>query len=269
MTDQPHRGYEPFELGENMDEDLGLFEAATHAPRIVIEPLRVGTVLVAGGPATGTAAAAACTGLARAVVERVGGAGVVETEGTSVAVLLDDIGRTRADLLVTSAEILPDDVCAELFAAASIPVLCNGRDRRRRRGRPADAAARLDTILLPLFADTPAARRGLAWACGLAAAAGRRGDVHVLTSPAARIAADVGRLLAAIQRDATARGFRVETMFQTGTPRAEILGATAALRRLPLVVLPQDAALVAGGATDTARLAIDLLRGSAGAVLVG
>jgi hypothetical protein len=269
MTDQPHRGYEPFELGENMDEDLGLFEAATHAPRIVIEPPRVGTVLVAGGGAAGTAAHAACTGLARAVVERVGGGVVVETEGTSVAGLLEDIQRTSADMLVTSAEILPEDVCADLFVAASIPVLCSGRERRRRRGRPTDAAGRLDTILLPLFADTPAARRGLAWASGFAATAGRRGDVHVLTSPAARIAADVGGLLAAIQRDATARGFHVETMFQAGSPRAEILGATAALRRLPLVVVPRDLGPVAGGATDTARLAIDLMRGGAGAVLVG
>lgn len=265
MTDQPHRGYEPFELGENMDEDLGLFEAATHAPRLVIEPPRIGVVLVAAGePAT--AAAEACRGLAWAVSERLAAARVVETEERQAAPLVDEIVKTAADLVVTSAEVLPEDVCADLLATAPVPVLSSGRDRRRRQGRPAAASGRLETILVPLFADTPAARRGVAWAVSLAAAAGRRGDVHVLTSPAVRIAAAVGGLLAAIQREATARGFRVETMFQAGRQQAEILGATAALRRQPLVILPRDGGV--GAAADTARLASELLRGTAGGVLV-
>jgi hypothetical protein len=266
MTDQPHRGYEPFELGENMDEDLGLFEAATHAPRVVIEPPRVGVVLVAGGAARG--ATAASMELARAVAERLGGARVVETQGATAAALVVDVQRDAADCIVTSTEVLAEEICADLLATAPVPVFCAGRDRRRRRGRPAAAAGHLDTILLPLFADTPATRRGLAWAAGLATAAGRRGDVHVLTSPAARTAAAVGGLLAAIQRKATAEGFRVETMFHAGPPQREILGASAATRRPPLVILPRDGGAGDGRTTDMARLAIELLRGTAGVVLV-
>jgi hypothetical protein len=267
MTDQPHRGYEPFELGENMDEDMGLFEAATHAPRLVIEPPRVGVVLVAGG-APASAAAETCRGLARVVSARLAGASLVETGEQTAAPLLSEIARTGADLVVTSAEVLPEDVWADLLATAPVPVLSSGRDRQRRRGRPAPAASRLDTILLPLFADTPAVRRGLAWTASLATAAGRRADVHVLTSPAVRIAADVGGLLAAIQREATARGFHVDTVFQSGSQLGDILGATAALRRPPLVILPRDGGVGGAAATDMVRLAIELLRGMAGGVLV-
>jgi hypothetical protein len=265
MTDQPHRGYEPFELGENMDEDIGLFEAATHAPRLVIEPPRIGVVLVAAGePAT--AAAETCRGLARVVSARLAGASLVETGEQTAAPLLGKIAQTGADLVVTSAEVLPEDVWADLLATAPVPVLSSGRDRQRRRGRPAPAASRLDTIVLPLFADTPAVRRGLAWAASLATVPGRRTNVHVLTSPTVRIAADVGGLLAAIQREATARGFRVETMFHAGPQQREMLAVTAALRRPPLVILPRDGGV--GAAADAARLASELLRGKAGGVLV-
>lgn len=318
MKPPSHRDYEPFELADNMEEDLGLFEAATHAPRVRLEQPRVGTVLVvapaaagespqatpaaAGEPPQATRAAGgspraveACRGLGHAVAARLG-ATVMEDMGDaarSAEDLRQAVDRTGAGLVVTAIELLGDAAALALLAIDTVPVLCLGRHRRRGRRRPAPPDVMLDTILLPLLADTPPAHRATAWACRLAAAAGAAGQLRAieLADPQARatargragdtsgggdavvgrvVSGRLGGLVAAIQRESTAHGFTAEVEFRSGSPVTALRAVADTMRRPPLVVLGREALAATGPERrgSAMRLAVDLLAGPIAAVLV-
>jgi hypothetical protein len=307
VTPPSHRDYEPFELADNMEEDLGLFEAATHAPRVRLEQPRVGTVLVvvpaaAGEPSRATQAAGgsprtveACRGLGHAVAARLG-ATVMEDMGDAARSpenLRQAVDRTGAGLVVTAIELLGDAAVLSLLATDTVPMLCLGRHRRRGRSRKAPPDATLDTMLLPLLADTPPAHRATAWACRLAAAAGAAGQLRVveLADPQARamargragdaagggdsvvgrvVSGRLGGLVAAIQRESTAHGFTAEVEFRGGAPGTALRAVADTMRRPPLVVLGREASAATGPERggSAVRLAVDLLAGPIAAVLV-
>lgn len=296
MKPPVHRDYEPFELAEHMEEDLGLFEAATHAPRARLEPPRVGTVLVAAPAHAGSPRAVeACRSLGHAIASRLGATVMADTlvedmakRGLSSA---DDVRqaveRTAAGLVVTAVELLGDEVSGMLLAKGPGPVLCLGRQRRRRRSqrRPRDRGPHgmLDAPLVPLVDDTAASRRATAWACRLAAAAGAAGRLQAieLAGPPARAAARgrpgnegsvgdavvgrivssrLGAIVAALQREATAHGFAAEVEFRVGSPAAVVLAVAAGMPEPPLIVIGRDEA--------AAGLAATLLAGPVGSLLV-
>lgn len=302
MKPPSHRDYEPFELATNMEEDLGLFEAATHAPRVRLEEPRVGTVLVAAPADAGSPRAVeACRSLGHAIAARLGAAVMEDTviedmakrRVSSAEDLRQAVERTGAGLVVTAVELLGDEISGRLLAEGPGPVLCLGRHRRRPPpGRARDRARHgmLDAPLLPLIDDTPASRRATAWACRLAAAAGTAGRLRAieLAGPRARAAArgrtgdqgDVGdavvgrivsgrlgAVVAALQRDASARGFTAEVEFRVGGPAAVLRAVADTMPEPPLIVIGRDQAERAGR-DAAANLAVVLLAGPIGGVLV-
>jgi hypothetical protein len=276
-----HRDYEPFELAENMEEDLGLFEAATHAHRMDIEPVRVRAVLAA------TAAGAGCLDFARAAANRLSAEVLTDAAATTAADILASVARSGAGLVVVpgavGSEVLSGLVTGDgMHASPAVAVVS-------RSGHTA-----LDAIVLPLFEDKPAARTGLAWACALAAAAGPRGLVSAveLSTPATRqearrlagntsnpdevrkatvgraVSAHLGSLVAALQRHALSKGYAVDVSFRPGWPRREILAALSSLARPATVILGRDGLPATQGHGPAFRLALELVEERAEAVLI-
>jgi hypothetical protein len=275
-----HRDYEPFELAENMEEDLGLFEAATHAQRVTVEPVAIRTVLAA------TADCTQCLDFARTAAQRLSADVVTDTVATTSSAILTAASRSNAGLIVVPGTI-GSDVLADLVAGdgSHVPPAMAIVSR--------SGAAALDTMLLPLFEDAPAARVGLSWSCSLAAASSR-GLVSVveLSTPATRqearrlagdiqnaeevrkatvgraVSARLGSLVAALQRHATAKGYTVEVSFRPGWPRREMLSALESLARPATVVLGRDGLPAAQGRGPAFRLALELVEERAEAVLI-
>jgi len=280
MTQPMHRDFEPFELGDNMEEDLGLFEAATHARRFDVAPLVVRHVLaVSGGAAPGVMPAA------RGLATRLSATLVEDTTADSADAMLAAAARLGAAVVVASAA-LPESVVAGLVAPQpadpAVPIVLVPE-------APSFAAAALDTLVLPLFTDAPATRRACEWACGLAAAAGPQGVIHALelastdTRRAARrsrrgaaapgdatvgrtVAGGLGSIIAGLQRDATRHGFAVEVTFRGGRPGAELLAVVRGLGRPATAVLGRDDAPAVQ--SPAAQLALDLVRSRAAVTLV-
>lgn len=276
-----HRDYEPFELAENMEEDLGLFEAATHAHRVSLEPVHVGTVLAA------TASGAECLDFAQAAARRLSADLVTDATSTMASALLASAARSNAGLVVVAAgigsEILAGLVTGDGMHTPPAVAVVSGQ-----------AATALDAMLLPLFEDKPAARTGLAWACTLAAAAGSRGLVAAveLSTPATRqqarrlagdtanpeevrqatigraVSAPLGSLVAALQRHALSKAYTVDVSFRPGWPRREILSALKALARPATVILGRDGLPLTQGHGPAFRLALELVEERAEAVLI-
>jgi len=281
MKSGRHRDYEPFELAENMEEDLGLFEAATHAHRLNLEPVRVGTVLAA------TAGGAECVAFAQAAALRLSADVVTDALSTTAASILASAARSNAGLVVVPAgigsEILAGLVTGDGMHALPAIAVVSGQ-----------AATALDAMLLPLFEDKPAARTGLAWACSLAASAGSRGLVAAveLSTPATRqqarrltddtanleevrqatvgraVSARLGSLVAALQRHALSNGYAVDVSFRPGWPRREILSTLQSLARPATVILARDGLPATQGQGPAFRLALELVDERAEAVLI-
>lgn len=281
MTAGWHRDYEPFELAENMEEDLGLFEAATHARRFDVVPPVVHTVLAAA--AAGRAAAA----FAEALALRLRATVVEDLAAGTAAAIKAAAARVTAGAVVVPAAAGPE-LLGELLAGAD-------------EGGPAVAIVAgepeptvLDRVLLPLFSDEPAARRSVSWACTLAAAAGANGLVQAveLSTPATRrearelaggraeaeevkeatvgraVAGHLGGLVAALQRHGLAGGYPVEVGFRPGWPRREILAALDSLAWPATVILGRDGLPAVRSQGLASRLALELVAAGAGAVLV-
>jgi hypothetical protein len=282
MTGPAHRDFEPFELGENMEEDLGLFEAATHAVRFDVGPLTIRHVLAA--TARGAAVAAVADGLA---------ARLSATRADAATDAADAILAAAArfgDAVVVASAALPEATIAALVAprsdTAAVPVVLVP-------DAPAGGVAALDVLVLPLFADAAPTRRACVWACGLAAAAAPRGVVHAveLASPATRraarrlrpgpsaaghgpgeaavgrvVAGGLGSIVAGLQRHATRHGTTVDVTFRGGRPVADVLAVVRGLGRLATVVLGRDDA--ATGQPLATDLAVDLVRSRAAVLIV-
>jgi hypothetical protein len=282
MTAGWHRDYEPFELAENMEEDLGLFEAATHARRFDVQPPVVHTVLAAAAadPVAAVFAEALARRLRATVVEDL-------AAGTAAAVMAA-AARVTAGAVVVPAAAGPE-LLGELLAGLEDGA---GPAVAIVAGEPEPTT--LDALLLPLFSDEPAARRSVSWACTLAAAAGANGLVHAveLSTPATRrearelaggraggeevqeatvgraVAGHLGGLVAALQRHGLAGGYPVEVGFRPGWPRREILAALDSLARPATVILGRDGLPAVRRQGLAARLALELAAAGAGAVFV-
>ncbi len=275
------RDYEPFELAENMEEDLGLFEAATHAHGMDLQPIHVGNVLAA------TAFGAECLDFARVAAGRLSVGLVNDATSKTASSILSSAMRSDAGLVVVPGGIGSDVLSAlvdgdGMHASLAIAVVS---------GKGSTA---LDAMLLPLFDDEPAARTGLAWACTLAAAAGPQGLVAAveLSSPTTRqqarrlagdahdpeevrrasvgraVSARLGSLVAALQKHALSRGYAVRVSFHPGWPRREILNALTSLARSATVILGRDGLPAAQGHGPAFRLALELVEERAEAVLI-
>ncbi len=276
-----HRDFEPFELAENMEEDLGLFEAATHAQRLDTKPPEVHTVLAV------TTAGDEPLAFATVAAERLSAKLVEESGATTAEAIVAAAASVTASLVVVPATVGDDFLTGliELTGEAggpSVAIVADG------------APAALDAMILPLFDDEPAARASLAWACALAKAAGSQGLVSAveLSTPATRqeardllgeksepeelrdatvgraVSGRLGSLVAALQRHSLAHGYAVEVGFRPGSPRREIIAALAAVGRPATVLLGRDRLPAARGQGSAPRLALELLAARAGAVFV-
>lgn len=242
-----HRDYEPFELAENMEEDLGMFEAATHAKPLQLASPQVGKILVAldGSNQDPTAQA-----LGQQLAARVQATVEQQCDCKRGSDVRDAIQQTRADVLILPVPFGEDidllasqslgSVADTLLQDCPVPMLCVRQ--------PLEAAGMqllFDQILLPLAVHNSESERSLAWACWLAGNSGelllleladqalaekvRTAEANVEESTAER-KASLGRemstrmasLVSAAQRSSTEQGFGVRTEFRAGRPVAEV-----------------------------------------------
>jgi hypothetical protein len=281
MKSRWHRDYEPFELAENMEEDLGRFEAATHVRHFEIEPPVVRNVLAA------TAAGGECLEFAKAAANRFAAEVVTESSATTAAAILASGARCGAGLIVVSGAV-GSEVLAGLVTGDGM------HDPPALAVVSRSGPAALDSLVVPLFEDKPAARLGLAWACSLAASAGPRGLVSAveLSTPATRqearrlagntsspeevrqatvgrtVSSHLGSLVAALQRNALSKGYAVDVSFRPGWPRREILSVLSSLAHPATVILGRDGLPATQGHGPAFRLALELVEERAEAVLI-
>lgn len=242
----PH-DFEPFELPANLQEDLGLFEAAARAQPVELSLPSVLSVLVApdGSNQDDTARA-----MARSLGRRFSAA-VHEEPGLESAQQILDVCRHRsADVIVVPVPFGQDmgelagaslgSVFDMLLIGSPAPLLCV-----REPQSEAHVERLLSHTLVPLMMDDPSHQRLVEWGALLA---GSGGDLELLelveseAVAAARIvdrpaepadvqAAAVGRalsakfggLIAATQRLATAEAFGVHAEFSPGRPIATLV----------------------------------------------
>lgn len=285
---QVHREYEPFELPENMEEDLGLFEAATRARHVELVLPELRRVLLApdgsNQDATARAAARLLAGRLRAEV--------LEREGlASAAEICAAAAEIDAGLVVVPAPFGEDinllktrslgSVVDTLLLELAVPVLCV----RQPLGEE-QLASLLRRVLVPVCEDNEDALRALAWGCRLAAP--ENGIVLLQLAdqaaalearqlrdraeelPAMRratlervITARLGSLVAAAQRWGGELGFAVHVEFRAGAAVAEVAAWQAR----------HGAALIVTGrsrepSSHEFHRAMDLVKASGGPVLL-
>lgn len=272
---------DPFVGIGDLQEDLGMFEAAAHAEAVELPAVSVRTVLVALDDSNQDATARAVG----KVVASALGAEVSEQRGLTTAQALRDAKKAlSADLLVLPVPFGSDigelreeslGVVVDQLLATCLPLLAI-----RQPQEVAAVQALLRRVYVPL---SPVHERGamaLAWACRLL---GHAGTLRILEFPDAALRqearalsaggdsrAAVQRVLtrhyagsvATVQRLSVAAGFQVHVHSQTGRLVDETIQAVAQAAGLVII----DGA--ADRRSDAFHHAADLILASSGPVLV-
>jgi len=157
---------EPFENSANFQEDVGLFEAATHSTVIELPKpvLKVITVVLDGSDQDGTA-----RGFAEALAKRTGASVEVLSELTSTSEILAEMAKRHSNLLILPVpfgqnygELKSESlgsVADQLLLKSSCPVLCV-----REIQDDASIQAALDHVLVPIAIADNLVPRALGWA---------------------------------------------------------------------------------------------------------
>lgn len=271
----------------DVSEDVGMFEAAVHAPHLELSRPEVKIVLVAldGSNQDSTARA-----VAQAVGERTEAAVVEHYGATSSAEILQVCAAREADLIVLPVPFgrdisqLKDEslgsVADMLLQESAIPLLCV-----REAMSPAQAAEALHALVLPVITADEFAARSAGWALRILAAGGRLRilaiadqevieEVHkllgravdeaVLTPESLRQAVSVqdASLIAAVQKGGQSQRSSVHTEVKVGRAHQVVLEAANATPQL----------IVVGSAKDhtapSFHRARDLILGAKGPVLI-
>lgn len=218
----PHRDFEPFENASNLDEDLGLFEAAMHVHRVVLDCPPITGLTLADGDGAAPAARAVAEWFAQRTGTAVGPTSpTAVTVASGAAALATALaGRSGGPTLVQLAE--------PPTAAPRVAVLASEPDRA---GCPASAfALRLagadgDLALVELAASRTAKPPELALQPQQETT-----DAEAAASDRSRAAhAAFGSLVAALQhRTPQPRSLHVET--RAGELGAELESVLAQLK---------------------------------------
>lgn len=242
-----HRDYEPFEMAENMEEDLGMFEAAMRSGPVELDSTAVGKVLCLAG---NSQLQSTVSELAQAVCRRVGTQvvqGNTEEFLAGVPANLGDIGLIVAPspLVMESpgAKGLGQGVDA-LLMDSPVPILFV------REAMTAGAIENaLDTVMVAISRHDAGAEQALSWVFRLAAnqvillewvdrhaideakrlLGDREENQSVQQAMIGRaVSSELGSLVAVSQRHAKDKGIAVHVEFRMGNPLAETLDASHA-----------------------------------------
>jgi len=277
---------EPFETASNFLEDMGMFEAATHAPATALPVVDASTVLLALDGSNQDEPARFLAGALAAAL----GASVVEKAGLESASIVNAVREARAQLLVLPVPFGADigslreeslgDVVDRLLLAAGIPILAVRQPLGEAR-----LGAAIRRIVVPVFPGEARTGLALAWACRLLRAGG---DLHaveiadrevlaeanLLREPAlgtdSTTQASIERvmtrqfasLIAAVQRTASEGGFGAHVVQSSGRFVAETLAAIGDSPGLIVITGSHDRR------STTFHRCADLILGSAYPVLV-
>jgi len=278
---------EPFGNADNMLEDLGMFEAATHAPAVTLPPVNVSSILLAldhsnQDDAARTLAASLAKTLEATVVEK--------TDLTTAQQVVDVLRAAGAQLLVLPVPFHSDigqlreeslgEIVDHLLQSADVPILAVRQPVSEENLRSA-----LRRIVVPLSPAESRTALALSWACRLLRAGGdlyahEIADRDVIDganllrdatdNPESQPQADIERVLtrqfaglvAVVQRTAHEVGFGAHVHSASGRFVAQTLEVVAAAPSLVIV----------GGSSDrrstTFHRCMDLILGSTYPVLV-
>lgn len=278
---------EPFENAANLAEDVGLFEAATHAPPVELSVPELRIIHVA---LDGSNQDAAARGIAQALGERTGAAVHEQSGAATAADILSAAGGHAADLLVVPAPfgrdyaLLKDEslgsVVDQLLLESTCPVLCV---RDMLGAEAIDAALR--RVLVPIATQEESAARALAWAFRVLPAGGALDLVAVAdrdvlqearrlmgaaVDPQAfapeqvlrRLWGDIGSLVAAAQKRGTEGDQTVHVEARFGEFVPVVLAEAGAQPRLTVWGITRD------HDAPAFHRAVDLLLESRGPVLM-
>jgi nucleotide-binding universal stress UspA family protein len=249
-----HRDYEPFELAENMEEDLGLFEAAALSRQMELDLGTVASILCV---ADGSHQDATVRQLGNQLAARLSAA-VSEFAARGAAdEIIAEAKNVDADIIVLPVPCGEDlarlqsrslgSVADALLQSSHIPLLCV-------RDPLADAAVPLvfNSLLVPLSrADRPS-MTAIAWALRLA---GQKGSIVLLEWAdqgaladaqslmqgrqegrsvqqaviGRAVASRLGSLIGAVQRHAASQFLNVRVEFRAGNPVQETLALAESL----------------------------------------
>ncbi len=278
---------EPFESAANLDEDVGLFEAATHSAVVVLPEPALRTIVAA---LDGSNQDATSRTYAELLAARTG-ANVVELAGpTSAAEILAATESHRADLLIVDVPYGQDygelggdslgSVVDLLLLKSPVPVLCV-RAVQDREG----VQAALDSVIVPVAVADDEVTRALGWAFRVTPEGGRIDLVAVadrdVLSEASHLIADtpdlrtlepsrlsrallseIGGVVAATQKRGAAEGRTVHVETRVG----KFVPLTLAeLHGRPHVIIW---GLTRDHASPAFHRAVDLLLASTGPVLM-
>ncbi len=275
-------------MAENMEEDLGLFEAATHSRNLELKAVPIGSLLVV---ADGSNQDLTSRAIGQSIARRFSATMHERSDLKSAAAIQDAAAQLSADLIVVPAPFGEDiqllhsqslgSVVDALLHESSIPLLCV-----REPLSELQIQTLMKSILVPVSKDNDTSEQALSWACSFPDAAGTlvlleladqaaiseaQQLVQGKSEPESVRQAAVGRamtarlgaLVAATQRRASEHGFAVQVEFRMGKPIQEILAWTTS-PELALIVIARHS-----DRTSAAfHLAADLLLASKGPVLL-
>lgn len=196
---------EPFESSENLDEDVGMFEAATHCPVVELPIPEIRTIVLA---LDGSNQDSTTRGYAEQVAARTGAKIETLTGPGKAAEILQAIERHHADLLVVDVPYGQDfdelgcdslgSVVDVLLVKSKIPVLCV-----RAVQEEASIQAGLNSVIVPIAIADEQVARALGWAFGLSGKDGRIDIVAVADGDVLSEAGHYAKGLAKLPPDAS------------------------------------------------------------------
>lgn len=176
---------EPFESASNLMEDMGMFEAATHAGAIQLAEVKVNTILALPD---GSNQDPATQFLANELSHKLGATLVVKHQLETVKSVLEAVEATHAELLVLPVPFGADigtlkmdslgDFCDRILSHITVPVLAV-----RQPLSEAVLKATLQRMVVPLNTQEPRSAVAMSWACRLLQTGGELvaleiGDTH-------------------------------------------------------------------------------------------
>jgi nucleotide-binding universal stress UspA family protein len=261
-----HRDYEPFEMGENMEEDLGMFEAAMTATRVDLDFSPIASVLMI---LDGGILEATCRAIGSEVAKRLSATSREMTMPRSAQEIVRTCNESKMGLMVLPVPGGEDSgqlscqslgtLAASLLQTCETPILCV-------RGPLVESAipSFFDKILTALMRDDHCSAGSIAWAFRLASP---RTRIHILeladrssllearrllqgkdesasieeATINRAVTSRLGGLIGAAQQHAHTKGVHTHVEFRLGNPVKETLSMADSFHAgLIIVSRPKD-----------------------------
>jgi hypothetical protein len=260
-----HRDYEPFEMGENMEEDLGMFEAACASGKVKLDFSPVSSVMTI---LDGSNQESTCRQLGVELAKRLATTNIELTSGNSLEELVRKCDGNNNGLIllpVPCGEDIGKLSCHSLGSAVDnilqtcqSPILCV-RDPLSE----AEIGRMFDQILVVLMREDHRSAHALAWAFRLASSRSRirlleladrsslldarrllegkdeSGSIEEATIGRA-VASRLGGLIGAAQQHASQKGLSAHVDFRLGNPVKETLSMAESLVSGLIIIARSD-----------------------------